>query len=405
MTGHPIVPSGNDEENEFSESLVHLLLSIGTFLSELLDNDVNLITKEHPSEFNGFLNHLSRAVYHWKNQNLNKNSIAALSVLKGISAFSLWYGFYNQNSHISVESKPISGTIFKRPTTYSENFFTKSTSVIIPTTLLSNEKGSLTPFQELLNSLSLVSAIKKIFVIGEINDNAGEKLKISEKVEFVKLLKDIGPANARNNGIDLSIQNDFDCTLFIDDDVIISSPNQMEKIISMAISKNSPIAPIIESKKETAFDVYHDIDGTLNGLYISKINHKELFYATTCVLAVPNSILHDGIRFDTSFRTAAGEDIDFSMRIRSSGYSITAADDIRITHDYGYYNSTEALRKFVNRYIRYGDGNRRILEKYPDYYSQINSTDFRPTIKRPRTIPAIAKELEILISKATIALQ
>ncbi len=97
----------------------------------------------------------------------------------------------------------------------------------------------------------------------------------------------------------------------------------------------------------------------------------------TVQLAVPIEILNK-CGFDPYFPIAAGEDIDFSLRVTDLGYNILSADDVVFTHDYDYVRG--GLKMFVDRFIRYGEGNRLIKEKFPDFYDRLLKCKFRPTL-------------------------
>ena len=86
------------------------------------------------------------------------------------------------------------------------------------------------------------------------------------------------------------------------------------------------------------------------------------------------------IYFNEEFTLAAGEDIDFCLKAREAGFSITPLDDHIILHDYGYEPAKKANWQIVKeRFVRYGKGTRQLVSHYPNYYQWLQQSVIRIT--------------------------
>jgi glycosyltransferase involved in cell wall biosynthesis len=167
-------------------------------------------------------------------------------------------------------------------------------------------------------------------------------------VEQIKLEKNRGPAHARNIGIaralDLGASNlfftDHDCELLMRwakemNDFLVAGPYAMAGGITL-------------SRGDTLLDRYHEINGTLNG---RSLPNGDLLYTPSCNMAMRACVAMD-FRFDESFPSAAGEDVDFCLRARSR-YRIGLCRKAIICHDWGYQSTIVGLPKFINTFRKY----------------------------------------------------
>jgi len=222
-----------------------------------------------------------------------------------------------------------------------------------------------------------------------------------KNVEMIGIENDIGPARARNVGIERAMKTDPELIIFMDDDVVHPISDTFESFCKMAVSGNDIYTPKIQSYGNTCYDFFHDVDGTLNGVYEKGRYGERLFYGTTCVMICPRKVLSEGLSFDERFPLAAGEDIDFCIRARNSGHNIIPADSIIVQHDYGYGHTDDSLLKFISRFVRYGEGNSIIKERQPQYFNELTNALRRPTelkstsnIRIPRVIRFLSKIAE-----------
>ena len=65
--------------------------------------------------------------------------------------------------------------------------------------------------------------------------------------------------------------------------------------------------------------------------------------------------------FDERFPTAAGEDVDLCLRLRSK-YKIGFCPDAKLWHDYGYKNSITGFNKFMKLFKKYKSSSATIYE-------------------------------------------
>ena len=84
--------------------------------------------------------------------------------------------------------------------------------------------------------------------------------------------------------------------------------------------------------------------GTLNG---RRLEDGSLLYGCTCNLSV--NVAAADIAFDASFPAAAFEDVEFCVRARKRGISLTYAGDAVVSHDY-----TGGLWGLFRQFQRYG---------------------------------------------------
>ena len=65
--------------------------------------------------------------------------------------------------------------------------------------------------------------------------------------------------------------------------------------------------------------------------------------------------------FDERFPTAAGEDVDVCLRLRSK-YKIGFCQRAKLWHDYGYKNSVVGFNKFLKLFKKYKSSSATVYE-------------------------------------------
>lgn len=209
-----------------------------------------------------------------------------------------------------------------------------------------------------------------------IDDNSTYKYNIPShlKIKYHKESRNKGPAKARNKGMDLSLDFKSDLLIFTDVDCV-PSKNWVEKIVDGFKSNRKAhiISGNTKSHNKKWFGTYHEMNGTLNGRKFK--NSDLLLYGPTCNLAITKEV-GKIVKFNESFSSAAGEDIDFCFRSIKKGFNIFHNSEAIIFHDYGYddFCFYRNIISFMNQFKRYSKGEITLLEQIPDYYSYFNKT-------------------------------
>jgi GT2 family glycosyltransferase len=186
---------------------------------------------------------------------------------------------------------------------------------------------------------------------------------LPEQVEVVRLQVNAGPAAARNRGLERALSLGAQVVLFTDVDCV-PVPGWAEAMADfLADGRHVAAGGVTRSHDTTLLDRYHDFAGSLNGRWILP-ERRELLYAATCNLAVRATALA-GVRFDERFPVAAGEDVDFCVRIRVQG-PIGLATRAVVRHDFGYGGTVRGLGAFLRMFRRYGEADPLLWEKHPE---------------------------------------
>jgi GT2 family glycosyltransferase len=172
-----------------------------------------------------------------------------------------------------------------------------------------------------------------------------------------------GPAAARNRGVARALELGAKVILFTDVDCV-PDPGWSDAMAAFLDSTEHVAAGgITRSLGDTLLDRYHDFAGSLNGRWL-RPGYSSLLYATTCNMAVRAPALAR-IRFDERFPGAAGEDFDFSHRLRALG-TIGLATAAVVRHDFGYASTLRGLPAFARLFRRYGEADPLLWEKHPE---------------------------------------
>jgi len=212
-----------------------------------------------------------------------------------------------------------------------------------------------------------------------VDDCSPIQYDFSKFVISYKLTENKGPAKARNKGIEIAKQQNSDIIVFTDLDCV-PDINWIQNIeLKFLNDKECHIlSGLALSHNKNWFGKYHEINGTLNGRKF--INSDLLLYGTTCNLAVLKDVVYQ-VNFNESFPNAAGEDIEFCFRAAQKGFNIKHCNKSIIYHDYGYNgNLIVNIQKFRRQFSKYGNGEKILLEKIPDYYTYFDNTLEIPSI-------------------------
>lgn len=391
MTGQVMIGNNNKDVEQF----VDYIITIADSLNELNFSKIkNYFTQVSEDEIRWASGYLYYTYNKMKNYGFSSDLAHKLLITKTIAILSLWSGylFSGGKSPPVVEKPPI---LKIREPFFRKVDMTPKGIIVIPTKLRHVFHRS-SNFKKLLNVIAKSKYVYKILIVGAFSPENCTPLHNLPKITLIEIdEEEDSPSYSRNIGIEESLLLSGDVTMFIDDDVIIDSSESVDKLISDAYAIRGIVSPLVKSIGDTLLDIFHDYDGTLNGVYYKNGN---LLYGTTCCMAVYNGIFAEGIKFDSTFKIAAGEDIDFSLRTLYSGFQIMPQENVIISHAYEY-DSSNAVGKFVNRYFRYGIGNFTLLQKHPYYYSLLSECKERPTINNKTKITAVPKEIDYLMNK------
>lgn len=183
------------------------------------------------------------------------------------------------------------------------------------------------------------------------------------RVEVLRLPSNQGPAGARNRGVERSLALGADLVLFTDADCVPAPGWAAEMAAFLADGRHVAAGGVTRSLGTTLLDRYHDFAGSLNGRWLLP-GREALMYATTCNLAVRAEVLA-GVRFDERFPVAAGEDVDFSVRLRRHGL-IGLATRAVVHHDFAYPGLIGGLAAFRQMFRRYGEADPLLWQEHPE---------------------------------------
>jgi len=210
----------------------------------------------------------------------------------------------------------------------------------------------------LLDSLQTQSkSFEKVYLI---DDASPLKYEIRHRfVEKIMLVENGGPAKARNVGIDkvlgLGIQHIF----FTDHDCILDKEWNEQMTLFLENSNFAAVGGMTYSWGKTLLDYYHDINGTLAGKWLLP-DRKELWYMPSLNFGM-KAFAAEEFPFDERFPSAAGEDVDLCLRLRSK-YKIGFCQKAKLWHDYGYKNSISGFNKFIKLFKKYKSSSATVYE-------------------------------------------
>jgi GT2 family glycosyltransferase len=178
-------------------------------------------------------------------------------------------------------------------------------------------------------------------------------------VEQIILENNAGPAKARNVGIERALQQNARNLLFTDHDCILDHQWNEKMVTFLDNHDFAAVGGMTYSWGQTLLDYYHEINGTLAGKWLLP-NRKELWYMPSLNFGM-KAFAAEEFPFDERFPTAAGEDVDLCLRLRSK-YKIGFCPDAKLWHDYGYKNSFTGFPKFLKLFQKYKSSSATVYE-------------------------------------------
>ena len=236
-------------------------------------------------------------------------------------------------------------------------------SVIIP--VKDNQKGINLFLRKFFESHSKVNYPKEIIIV---DNNSNKKIKVKREYPFpIKVIccSKTGPACARNLGIKYATGN---WILFTDSDCIPSSTFLTGYLNSL--NGSIGYAGNVKAFGKDKISKYYESQEIL--VPLNTFEKKDFrgpdFLITANALVWKKAVESIG-GFNENIGIAAGEDIDLGFRLIEIGKLSFAFESIV------YHNFNGGLYGFIERFKRYGKGNRIISELY--------SIDLKPRKFKP----------------------
>jgi GT2 family glycosyltransferase len=187
---------------------------------------------------------------------------------------------------------------------------------------------------------------------------------LSYRMEFdflnhIRLPENGGPAKARNVGIEIALNQGAEHLFFTDHDCILDKSWNEEMTNFLQSTSFGAAGGMTCSWGSTLLDYYHEINGTLCGKWLLP-ERKELWYMPSLNFGMKAEVAREFV-FDDRFPTAAGEDVDLCLRLRSK-YRIGFCAKAKLWHDYGYRSTLTGLIKFVCLFMKYKSSSATLYE-------------------------------------------
>lgn len=212
--------------------------------------------------------------------------------------------------------------------------------------------------QRLLSSALLQASLSGVIVV---DDASPVSVPSANGVERIVLERNGGAAVARNAGLRRALALGADNILMADHDCVLQPGWAAQFEAHLARSGDGAAGGLVLAWGKTLLDSFHDLNGTLNGRWVLP-DRAELLYAPTCNFAIRREVAQ-AFRFDERFPGAAGEDVDFCLRIRRK-YRIGFCRGAVVRHDFGYSSTLTGLPRFIRTFQKYKAANARLWEAH-----------------------------------------
>ena len=177
--------------------------------------------------------------------------------------------------------------------------------------------------------------------------------------DHIRLPSNGGPARARNVGIDRALAAGAQILLFTDHDCVLDRRWNEEMTRFLHTASFGAVGGMTYSWGSTLLDRYHEINGTLNGKWLLPAK-TELWYMPSLNFGMKAEVAVE-FTFDERFPTAAGEDVDICLRLRSK-HKIGFCPSAKLWHDFGYRSTLAGLRRFVRLFMKYKSSSATLYE-------------------------------------------
>lgn len=177
--------------------------------------------------------------------------------------------------------------------------------------------------------------------------------------EYVRLERNGGPGRARNVGIERALRCGAQHLFFTDHDCVLDKSWNQEMTRFLHTTRFGAVGGFTQSWGSTLLDYYHDVNGTLNGKWLLP-GRTELWYMPSLNFGMRAEVAQEFV-YDERFPTAAGEDVDLCLRIRSK-HKIGFCARARLWHDYGYQSTLTGLGRFIRLFMKYKSSSATLYE-------------------------------------------
>lgn len=219
---------------------------------------------------------------------------------------------------------------------------------------------------------------EKVYVV---DDASPLKYTLNRRVvEHIVLADNGGPARARNVAIHKALQAGIEHLLFTDHDCILDQTWNDQMTTFLAGTEFAAVGGMTYSWGNTLLDYYHDINGTLAGKWLLP-DRKELWYMPSLNFGM-KALAAELFPFDERFPTAAGEDVDLCLRLRSR-YRIGFCPTAKLWHDYGYKNSLSGFPRFVRLFKKYKSSSATLYEGHTVLMWDSSESIYRGNMHEP----------------------
>lgn len=205
----------------------------------------------------------------------------------------------------------------------------------------------------------LDAGVNRIVVVDDCSPHRFDL--VSSSAELIRLGRNSGPARARNAGIERALKLGATHILMTDHDCIPTSGWASSFGQFLTGGDFAAASGITKSVGTTLLDRYHELNGTLNGRWLLP-HREELLYAPTCNFAIRADVAQE-FRFDERFPGAAGEDVDFCLRLRDK-FRIGLCRDAVVLHDFGYTSTARGFTRFVRTFMKYKAANALLWDRH-----------------------------------------
>ena len=235
--------------------------------------------------------------------------------------------------------------------------------------------------ESILNSTN--SNFKIILVDNESDNKKVKNFKYRDEIKIIQNKKNEGFSKANNIGIDYALKNNFDYTIFINNDTIVEK-NLIEVLLKTAQAKNlSVLQPLILNYNGKEI---WNAGGRINyffGNFITRkkvgnslnSSHELTEWLTGCCCLFKTKIFKEIGKLDESF-FAYYEDVDFSLRLKKYGYKIGFTSKTHIYH-YESFSSISNNSKGgkLSPYVHYLNIRNHILilKKHSDLFNSFGT--------------------------------
>ena len=224
---------------------------------------------------------------------------------------------------------------------------------------------------------------KIILIDNESKKEFSDEINKKDKIHLIKNENNEGFARANNQGIKYSLKNGFDYVLLLNNDTVIKN-NLLESLIEQSNTLNQKIIqPLILNYDGTKI---WNAGGTINNFFGTFQTHKkgESFknfksnidfteWFTGCCVLIKSEVFSNIGYFDERF-FAYYEDVDFSIRLKSKGYSIAMMNDSYLKHfESASSKSINQIEGNLSPYVHYLNIRNHILllKKYSKSFNAI----------------------------------